>query len=162
MLTSAVKNTQGQLITLIKGDFTGKNNFIYWMAAMLVLGGLGYIPAIKTPSRYLMALVLIVLVLKNKGGVFAQFVSALNGANPANALSGTSGASGSSSSSSLLSILGGTGSGNNSGATIQTGASISGANYGSSSNGSDDAYLDAIENPTNLQTQETSLDDVTI
>lgn len=78
MLVSAVRNTNGQIVTLIKGDFTGKGNFFYWTAAMGVLGGLGYVPQLRTLSRWFMALVIVVLFLKN-GGVFSQFVAAING-----------------------------------------------------------------------------------
>lgn len=78
MLVSAVRGTNDELLTLVKGDFTGPHNFIYWLLAMLILGGLGYIGPIRSLSRYLMALVLIVLILKN-GGVAQQFLAAING-----------------------------------------------------------------------------------
>lgn len=85
MLVSAVRGTNGQLITLLKGDFTGKGNFIYWIAAIGILGALGYVGPLKTPARYMMALVLLVLFLKvgnpmaSNGGVFRQFTAAING-----------------------------------------------------------------------------------
>lgn len=74
---SAVRGTNGDLLTLLKADVTGKNNFIYWMVAILVIGALGYIPSVKPLSRAFLVLVLVVLFLKS-GGVFQQFTSALS------------------------------------------------------------------------------------
>jgi hypothetical protein len=64
------------LFTLLRGDFTGSNSFIYWLGAIAIVGGLGYIPGIQKVSNAFLALILIVLVLSNQG-VFAQFQSAL-------------------------------------------------------------------------------------
>lgn len=75
-LIAGVRGTDEQLFTLIKGDFTGKPNFIGWLIAILVIGALGYIEPIKTVSRAFLALVLIVLFLSN-GGVFEKFVQGL-------------------------------------------------------------------------------------
>jgi hypothetical protein len=60
------------LITLVKGDFTGANNFSYWLISLLILGALGYIDALKPLSRVFMVLVIVVLFLSN-GGFFAKF-----------------------------------------------------------------------------------------
>lgn len=76
MVVSAVRNTNTQLIGLLKDDFTGKNNFIYWMLSILVIGGIGYIPNLQPVSRAFLVLVVIVLFLK-KGGVFNQFTQAI-------------------------------------------------------------------------------------
>lgn len=75
---SAARNTQSQLLTLLKGDFTGKGNFIYWMVSILIVGSLGYIPRLKPVSVAFLALIIIVLFLKN-GGVFSKATSALGG-----------------------------------------------------------------------------------
>lgn len=80
MFISSLRGTQNDLITLVKSDFSGHNNFIYFVAALFIIGSLGYIPMLKTASRYLLGLVIIVIILKN-GGVWNQFVNALNGAN---------------------------------------------------------------------------------
>lgn len=77
-LVSSVKGTQGQLGTLLQGDFTGQNNFVYWVVVILLIGSLGYIPKLKTLSVSFLVLVLLVLVLtrgnpvKNTGGGFFQ------------------------------------------------------------------------------------------
>jgi hypothetical protein len=81
MLTSAVRgtvDTPNGLIPLLKSDFEGKNNFVYFIGAFLLIGGIGYIPQMKTLSRYVLSLVLIVIILKN-GGVWSNLITALNG-----------------------------------------------------------------------------------
>jgi len=79
LLIAGARGTQGQLYDLIKGDFTGQNSFIYWIAAMGVIGGLGYIPALRGLSHAFLALVLIVLVLHQNTGIWANLTSALQG-----------------------------------------------------------------------------------
>jgi len=81
ILVAALRNTHKQLGTLLAGDFSGAGSFIYWIAALAIIGGLGYIPAFKTPSRALIVLLLVVLVLAN-GGFFQQFTDALKSAQP--------------------------------------------------------------------------------
>lgn len=77
MVVAAVRGTNTDLVTLIKGDFTGKGNFIYWLVSILIIGAVGYIPDLKPVSRAFLVLVVIVLFLDNKG-VFANAVKALN------------------------------------------------------------------------------------
>jgi hypothetical protein len=66
---------------MLAADFSGSKSFIYWIAALAAIGGLGYIPAFKTPSRALLVLMLVVLLLRN-GGFFSQLSSALSSAQP--------------------------------------------------------------------------------
>lgn len=83
LLVSAVRGTQGDLFNLVKGDFTGPNNFIYWTIAILFIGSVGYIPKLKPLSVGFLTLVVLVLVLKRgdpnsgSGGFFAEFTNAL-------------------------------------------------------------------------------------
>lgn len=83
LLVSAVMGTTGTLFTLIRGDFTGPSNFIYWFTAILIIGAIGYIPDFKKFSVAFLALVIIVLFLKRGnangigGGFFQQFASAI-------------------------------------------------------------------------------------
>jgi hypothetical protein len=83
LLIAGVKNTQDTLFTTVKGDFQGSNNFIYWFVAIMIIGGLGYIPKLKPISTAFLALVIIVLFLKKGdatglgGGFFAQATAAL-------------------------------------------------------------------------------------
>jgi hypothetical protein len=78
LVISAARGTNDQILDLLKADVTGPNNFIYWMAAILVIGAVGYIKDIAPVSRAFLVLVVIVLLLKS-GGVFQQFTSALSG-----------------------------------------------------------------------------------
>ncbi|MDE2019753.1 MAG: hypothetical protein KGJ13_05415 [Patescibacteria group bacterium] len=71
LVVSGVRNTQGQLWSLVQNDFTGNNGFIVWVAAIAIVGGMGYIPKLRPLSIAFMTLLLIVLVISNQG-VFAQ------------------------------------------------------------------------------------------
>jgi hypothetical protein len=72
LILTGINGDVGQLYTLVAADFQGKNSFIYWMLAILVLGALGYIKGLENLSKMFMILVLIVLFLDN-GGFFQQF-----------------------------------------------------------------------------------------
>lgn len=76
MIISAVKGTQGTLLQLLKSDVTGKNNFIYWMLAILGIGAFGYVKELKPLATAMLVLVVVVLFLDSKG-VFAQFSAAI-------------------------------------------------------------------------------------
>jgi hypothetical protein len=75
-IVTGLRGTQGQLLSLLKSDFTTSNNFGIWILAIVAVGSLGYIPGFKTVSNGLLILVVIVLVLSNKG-FFSQFSSAV-------------------------------------------------------------------------------------
>lgn len=83
LVTAGIRGTQDTAFSLIKGDFTGTDNFIYWLAALLIIGALGYIPKVKPISTALLVLVIVVLFLKKGntqglgGGFFTQFTNAL-------------------------------------------------------------------------------------
>lgn len=83
LLASAVKNTQGELFDLVSKDFTGENNFFFWMVSILAIGAVGYIPKLKGLSTAFVTLVVIVLVLTKGnpklagGGFFEQFTKQL-------------------------------------------------------------------------------------
>lgn len=95
LLIAGVRNTQDTLFTLVRGDFSGSGNFIFWLAAILIIGAVGYIPKLKPISTAFLALVVVVLFLKKGnasgigGGFFSQFTSAL-GTTAAFVPSGTS------------------------------------------------------------------------
>lgn len=79
VLVAALRNTHKQLGTLVASDFTGAGSFIYWVAAIAVIGGLGYIPSFRGPSQALLVLLAVVLLLSNKG-FFPQLAAALGNA----------------------------------------------------------------------------------
>lgn len=72
LIITALKGDPSALWGLIKGDFSGPNNFEYWVIAILILGFLGYFQSLRSLSRLFMALVLVVLLLDN-GGFFQKF-----------------------------------------------------------------------------------------
>ena len=74
MVVSAVRDTSEDLVTLVKGDMTGQKSYLAWMISILVIGAIGYIPSMEKLSRYILVLVVIVLILSNKG-LFAKFNS---------------------------------------------------------------------------------------
>lgn len=71
LLVAAVRGQTTQLFGLVKNDFTGKDNYMYWMASILIIGALGYFKPIAPLSRAFMGLLVIVLVLTN-GGLFSK------------------------------------------------------------------------------------------
>jgi hypothetical protein len=73
LLIAGVRNTQGTLYTLVRGDFTGPNNFVYWFLAIMIIGAIGYIPKLKPISIAFLTLVILVLFLKQGTGFFDQF-----------------------------------------------------------------------------------------
>ena len=77
LLVAAFRNTQGQLGTLIAGDFTGSSSFLDWIAVVAIVGMAGYMPALRTPSRYFMGLILLVVFLTKGTGFFSQLHSAI-------------------------------------------------------------------------------------
>lgn len=76
MIVTGAKGTYAQFGSQVASDFTGPGNFTYWVAAIFGIGALGYIDALRTFSRLFMALILISMVLANKG-FFAKFTAAL-------------------------------------------------------------------------------------
>jgi hypothetical protein len=78
------QGTAGQLGTLLKGDFTGKNNFGLWVLAFIVIGSVGYIPGLKKLSDMFLLIVVIGIVFANdkgtSGGFFSKIQSAIKNA----------------------------------------------------------------------------------
>jgi hypothetical protein len=76
MIVTGAKGTYAAFGSQLAGDFTGDHNFTYWLAAIGGVGAVGYVPSLQTASRYFMALIIISMVLANKG-FFAKFTAAL-------------------------------------------------------------------------------------
>lgn len=77
LITSGVRQTTSELFTLIRGDFTGPNNFIYWAVSIFVIGAIGYIKKLQPISDMFLVLVVVVLFLKSGTGFFSRFTQAL-------------------------------------------------------------------------------------
>jgi hypothetical protein len=62
------------LVALVKSDFTGQPNYFEWVLAIVLIGAIGYIPKMEPVSRAFMALVIVGMLLSNRG-FFAQLKS---------------------------------------------------------------------------------------
>lgn len=81
LLLTGIKGDPDKLYTLLKGDFTGPNSYLYWIFSIFVLGVIGYIPALQKFSRLFIVLVVIVLLIHNQG-FFVQFQRQVFGKTP--------------------------------------------------------------------------------
>lgn len=77
LILTGVKGDAGDLWDLIQGDFSGPDNFIYWMLSIFALGAMGYIPQLRGLSRVFIVLLIVTLLLHNKG-FFAQLQAFVN------------------------------------------------------------------------------------
>ncbi len=86
LVVTGIRGTHDDLWELVKGDFTGggdysKNkSFGLWIAAIVVVGSVGYIKPLRGFSVAFMSLLVLVLFLSNKG-VITQLQGFVN--NPA-------------------------------------------------------------------------------
>lgn len=64
MVVSGVKGTHEALGAQLRSDF---QPFVMWMAAIGAIGALGYVPELRRFSHYFMALIIVGMVLSNKG-----------------------------------------------------------------------------------------------
>ena len=76
-IVAGMRGTTSQLFTLLKGDFTGPNNFFFWALAILMVGSLGYIKKVQPFSDAFIALIIVVLFLTHKG-FFDKFMQEVN------------------------------------------------------------------------------------
>ncbi len=72
LLVAAVRNTEGDLGNALAADVPG---FIKWALAIVAVGALGWVPGLRVISRWLLALVLVVIVLKNYTQLFQGFTA---------------------------------------------------------------------------------------
>lgn len=77
LVVAGVRNQQDTLFTLVKGDFTGQSNFLFWVVSLIAIGAIGYIPKLKPISTAFLALVIVVLFLTKGVGFFSKFNQAL-------------------------------------------------------------------------------------
>lgn len=77
LLASALQGTVSDLATQLKSDFSGSNSFLYWIAAIGIVGMIGYVPTLERPARAFLALVILAFLLANGGGFFAQLFATI-------------------------------------------------------------------------------------
>jgi hypothetical protein len=79
LLVVAIRGNYAAFFSQLSGDLPG---FMVWGAAIIGIGMLGYVPKFQKPANLLLALVFIVLIIKNNGA-YANFLAALKQAPPA-------------------------------------------------------------------------------
>ena len=87
LLVCALRGSENALGLLLKGDFTGQSNFVYWLVAVLIVGSIGYVPAFRKISDLFLVLLVIVLLISDKG-FFAKITSAIQQADSASNATG--------------------------------------------------------------------------
>lgn len=70
LVVVAFNNSMSTLASQLESDIPG---YFKWAVAIAAIVGLGYAPGMEKPSRWLLALVLVVIVLKNYSGIIAGF-----------------------------------------------------------------------------------------
>lgn len=83
-LIAAFRGTEKELFALLKSDFTGKGNFIFWGLSLWLIGAVGYFPPLRRLSNAFLVLVVLALFLSNKG-FFNKFMDAISGTQNAGA-----------------------------------------------------------------------------
>jgi len=81
LVVVGINNKIPEFIGLVKEDFRPTENvagFHIWILAIFVAGSLGYIKQLKPVANAFLVLIIIGLLLSNKG-FFAQFKSAIEG-----------------------------------------------------------------------------------
>lgn len=78
LIAAGIRGSYKDLFKLLVGDFTGSGNFLNWLAAVALVGCLGYVPRLQSFSRAFIALILVAVFLKQGTGVFDNLVSAIN------------------------------------------------------------------------------------
>jgi hypothetical protein len=76
MIVTGARGTYAAFGSQVASDFTGSQPFTYWFAAIGAVGAIGYVDALRTFSRLFLTLILVSMVLANKG-FFAKFTAAL-------------------------------------------------------------------------------------
>lgn len=78
LIVTALRGTTGTLFSLVKSDFTGSGNYIWWVVSLLVIGSVGYIKRLQPVVNMFILLILVVLFIgAGKKGFFVQFIDAI-------------------------------------------------------------------------------------
>jgi uncharacterized membrane protein HdeD (DUF308 family) len=81
LVVVGINNKIPELVSLVKEDFRPTENvsgFHMWVLAIFVAGALGYVKSFRPVANALLALIIIVMLLSNKG-FFAGFKNAIEG-----------------------------------------------------------------------------------
>jgi hypothetical protein len=69
LIITAIRGTYGDLGSQLSSDLvgSGSGSFLVWVAAIAAVGALGYSQTLRTPSRMLLALIFLGILISNKG-----------------------------------------------------------------------------------------------
>lgn len=76
----AINDKLPDLTKLAHDDFVSSSNgpsFTVWIVAIIAVGAIGYVQALKPVANAFLALIIVVLILSNKG-FFAQFTQTVS------------------------------------------------------------------------------------
>lgn len=81
LVITGARNTYARLGQQLQSDFTGNQNFVFWIAALGSVGALGYIQQLRAFATMFMALIIVALLLaeqkNNSTGFFGKFITDL-------------------------------------------------------------------------------------
>lgn len=81
LIITGFQDTYKQFGAQVSGDFTGNNNFLFWLASIIIIGSLGYVKALEGFSRAFMVLILFVMVIsayKQNPNIFANVSTSIS------------------------------------------------------------------------------------
>ena len=78
LIITVIRGTTIDFASRLRTDVSG--GFLKWLAAIVLIGALGYARPLQEPSRYLLALIAIVILLSNGGGFVSMFAQQISGA----------------------------------------------------------------------------------
>jgi len=70
LIVAAIRNSQGALATALTTDAPG---YVIWAAAIVAVGAIGFVPDLKPISRGLLALIVLVIFLRNYQTIISGF-----------------------------------------------------------------------------------------
>lgn len=76
LIVTVIRGTVGTFASQLKADASG--GYLKWVAAIIIIGAMGYATPLKEPSRYLLALLALVVFITSGSGFIDAFVSELN------------------------------------------------------------------------------------
>ncbi len=74
---SAVKGNHNELFSLVKSDFTGKDNFFFWVLSIIILVAIGNWKAARPITDAFLVLVILVIIIssRGRGDIFSDFLN---------------------------------------------------------------------------------------
>ncbi len=76
LVITGIRDTYSQLGAQLRSDFTGEKSFVNYALAIGLVGSMGYVDRLRAASNLFMALIIVSLVLANKG-FFDKFGAAI-------------------------------------------------------------------------------------